>query len=91
MSDTAKYASVRSAAEPHSMPPSTPPSPARYCQTTSPFLSGSNAQPTPDFWPMTIRSRPLGSVARIGALPKSRSGPLVSGQLGFAARPQLVM
>src|SRR5215831_8451762 len=88
MSDTAKYACVPSTADPHSIPPSTPPSPARYCQTTSPCLSGSNAQPTPDFCPITIRSRPSARVARIGALPKSTSGPFVSGQFGLALRPQ---
>src|SRR5262245_30789750 len=36
MSETAKYAFAASTAEPHSMPPSAPPSPARYCQITSP-------------------------------------------------------
>src|SRR5665213_1742230 len=65
------------------MPPSALPLPARYCHTTAPRLSGSIAHPMPDFCPMTIRSRPLGSVARIGALPKSKSGPTSCGQ--FAA------
>src|SRR5215472_17709349 len=65
------------------MPPSALPRPARYCQITAPSLSGSSAQPTPDFCLITITSLPLGSLARIGALPKSKSGPFSSGQIGF--------
>src|SRR5258707_8336714 len=61
MSDTGKYACSASTAEPHSMPPRAPPWPARYCHSTPPFLSGSIANPTPDFWPITIASLPLGS------------------------------
>src|SRR6185436_14762081 len=53
-----------------------PPFPARYCHSTAPCLSGSNAQPTPDFWPATMMSRPPAIVVRIGALPKSWSGPI---------------
>src|ERR1700688_3226945 len=45
MSDTAKYACSASTAEPHSIPPKAPPAPARYCQSTSPRLSGSSAHP----------------------------------------------
>ena len=36
---------------PHCTPPLIPPLPTRVCQTISPFLSGSNAQTTPDFCP----------------------------------------
>src|SRR5215469_14143197 len=62
------------------MPPSEVPCPARYCQITAPSLSGSSAQPTPDFWPMTMRSLPPARV-KIGEFPKSKSGP-TSGQFG---------
>jgi hypothetical protein len=57
-------------------------------------LSGSNAQPTPDFWPATITSLPSGRFTRIGALPKSKSGPRSSagGQFApFCGPPQPTM
>src|SRR5580704_3593570 len=81
------------------MPPSALPLPARYCHTTAPRLSGSIAHPTPDFCPMTMRSRVFddvagvdgaASVARIGALPKSKSGPTSRGQLAAAGALQPV-
>src|SRR6266849_4765863 len=84
VSDTAKYALSRSTADPNSSPPSALPFPARYCHSTAPFLSGSNAHPTPDFWPATMTSLPLASVVRIGALPKSWSGPSSSAGGQFA-------
>ena len=61
-----------STADPHSMPPRTPPCPARYSQTTSPIFSGSSAKPTPDFCPITIKSRPRTS-GRASADCRSRS------------------
>src|SRR5947208_4730307 len=85
-SDTAKYAWSPSTADPNSRPPSALPFPARYCHSTAPCLSGSNPQPTPDFCPATMMSRPP-VVARIGALPKSWSGPSspAAGQLAEPA------
>src|SRR5580693_3736461 len=71
ISETAKYACSPSTADPHSMPPSAPPAPARYCQMTSPRFSGSSAHPMPDFCPTTITRLPCGSIARIGELPRS--------------------
>src|SRR5436190_6186772 len=71
VSETAKYALSLSTADPNSRPPRALPFAARYCHNTAPRLSGSNAQPTPDFCPATITSLPLASVVRIGALPKS--------------------
>src|SRR5262249_4680318 len=85
-SDTGTYAFTSSAADPHSMPPSMPPLPARYCQSTLPSLSGSSPQSTPDFWPATMTRLPPGSVRRIGALPKSKSGPTSFGQFSTPGR-----
>ena len=56
-------------AKPHSMPPSTPPSPARIFHTISP-LSAFTAYSSPDFCPAITSRLPL-TVARAVALPKS--------------------
>jgi len=50
-------------------------------------LSGSIAHAAPDFWPITSSDFPFGSVRRIGELPKSKSGPTVSGQLSRVDGP----
>src|SRR5687768_9562575 len=71
---------VLSAADPHSRPPSALPFPTRRCHTIVPLLSGSSAQTTPDFWPITMRLLPLGKSRRMAELPKSKSGPSSSGQ-----------
>src|SRR3954469_23142868 len=80
---TRKYPISLSAAEPHMMgpPPVSRPRPTCRLHTTSPFLSGSSAQAWPSFWPMTISERPSRSVRKIGALPKSMSGPRSSGHV----------
>src|SRR5262245_14069087 len=75
VSDTAKYALSLSTADPNSSPPSALPFPAWYCHRIAPCLSGSNAHPMPDFWPATMMSLPSARVMRMGALPKSWSGP----------------
>ena len=62
-------AEAPSVAKPHSMPPRTPPSPARIFHTISP-LSAFTAYSSPDFCP-AITSRRPSSVTRAVALPKS--------------------
>ena len=67
------------------MPPRVPPFPMRTCHKTSPSLSGSMAWTIPDFWPATSIRFPFENVTRIGEVPKSKSGPLASGQLLLSA------
>src|ERR1700733_1529301 len=81
----AKYTSRPSVAEPHWIPPSVLPLPTRCCQMTAPCFSGSSAHPIPDFCPATRISRPLGSLRRIGELPKSKSGPGSDGHVSERA------
>ena len=85
-SDTGIYAAWLSAAEPHSMPPSAPPLPALNCQTTLPSLSGSRPHTVPDFCPTTRIRLPPARLRRIGALPKSKSGPRSFGQFSLPGR-----
>ena len=60
-------------AEPHSIPPSA--LPRRPCAPkASALLVGSIPHAAPDFWPMTMTALPLGSVRRIGELPKIEVG-----------------
>src|SRR5277367_3944752 len=68
------------------MPPHSDPSPARYCQSVAPALSGSIANASPDFCAATMTSRPSGSVVSIGGVPRSKSGPAFSPQLALPAR-----
>src|SRR6185503_3254109 len=88
MSDSATYAVVRSAAEPHCTPPIVPPSPTLTCQSTLPSASGSSPCTIPDFCPATSTRRPVGSVTRIGDELKSKSGPFDSAQLVLSGRRQ---
>src|SRR5207247_7626813 len=82
-SDTGMYAFSSSAADPHSMPPSALPLPALNFHSSLPSLSGSRPYTSPDFCPMTRMRVPPGSMRRIGALPKSKSGPTSFGQFAL--------
>src|SRR5215468_10363018 len=69
------------------MPPLVLPLPTRCCQTIAPLLSGSSPHATPDFCPMAMMLRPLGSVRSTGELPKSKSGPCGSGHVSDRPGP----
>src|SRR6266852_5810843 len=75
-----------SAAGPHSMPPTAPPSPIRDCQRVWPFRSGSIAYTIADFCPSSNARFPVGSVTSIEDAAKSKSGPFESGQLILSVR-----
>ena len=56
----------------------------------APRLSGSIACTMPDFWPITNARRSPRSCTRIGGWPKSKSGPMASGQfVGMGEQPRL--
>ena len=57
--------------------------PAWNFQTVFPSLSGSSPHTVPDFCPITSTRFPPPSVRRIGALPKSKSGPRSFGQFSL--------
>src|SRR2546425_11437817 len=64
--------------------------PTRVCHNTAPWRSGSTACTTPDFCPATSARRPLGSVIRMGAEAKSKSGPSDSAQFDLSVSRQAV-
>src|SRR5947208_1413771 len=86
MSESATYATDRSAAEPHWTPPIVPPSPTFTDHSTFPSASGSRPCTMPDFCPATITRFPLAIVTRMGDELKSKSGPVISAQFVLSGR-----